>query len=138
MITFNNPPPVAPQPPPEYSIGKSGLNIPRRKVEPAKEAPKPQDTSVFGGKPSISRGALARKLKTEMWEVSKSAGLHLDASGRAGLVDDIPEIYGSKISKADLKGTIRKLRQKAANAPINEGVELRKEANLFKKIGGIK
>ncbi|MCX6718166.1 MAG: hypothetical protein NTY81_00985 [Candidatus Staskawiczbacteria bacterium] len=121
---------------------KMGSKIPQTPQKSMPSQPAKQDGSIFGGKPEISRKALEQKMRTDagVWQAERSAGLNLSPAQRAELIKkDIPQVYGSNVSKTDLNRSIAGLNKKLLGAKTpKEHADIRKEISFFKKIGGIK
>ena len=102
----------------------------------------PQDGSIFGGEPEVSRTKLeyAMRMDPKVWQAENQAGLTLSPVERAKLVKEVfSSSLGRNISKTDLKWSIKKLNQKMLGAKDSkEHAKIRKEIDFFKKIGGIK
>jgi len=114
------------------------IEIPRAK---GKEDNKTADSSIFKGRPEVSRRELVQQLKKdpEVWEAQNRAGLNLSPVERAKLGKEVfsPSL-GADISRADLRSSVRKLNRKMIGAkdPV-EHAKIRKEIKFFKKIGGL-
>ena len=124
---------------PENSIGEED-NGRAQKAMPNQQ--KNQNGIMFEGKPEVSRRELKYELKKDpkIWQINRDMRLNLSRSERASLVEDIfPTVYGSNISKGDLKKSVRKLgRKMMVTGDAKEHAKLKKEIKFFKKIGGIK
>lgn len=103
---------------------------------------KSTDSSMFQGKPEVSRIKLAQELRADpkIWQASRQVGLNMSPVERAKLVKQVfSSAYGMNISKTDLRQGIRKLNQKMLGTKdLGEHAKIRKEIKFFKKIGGIK
>ncbi len=104
--------------------------------------PPASDSSIFGGKPEISRRSLEHELRydTKAWKAQREVGLNLSPAERAKLVKEtFSPVYGRNISKSDLRFGISKLNRKLLDTKSpTEHAKIRKEIKFFKKIGGIK
>lgn len=103
---------------------------------------KNRDSSIFGGKPEVSRIKLEHEMRTDakVWQAAKQTGLNLSPVERSKLVKEVfSTALGRNISKTDLKSSVKKLNQKMLNTQNSaEHAKIRKEIKFFKKIGGIK
>jgi hypothetical protein len=121
----------------------SGYSIPSKAHAIQKdEENKVNNSSMFKGESEVSRIKLEHEMRTDknIWKVGKEEGLTLNPTERAELVKEIfAPVYGTNISKTDLKQGIRKLNQKMMGTKdMGEHAKIRKEIKFFKKIGGIK
>jgi len=109
------------------------------KVKPAQKS---SDSSVFEGKSELTR----KQLKYKLWKdpkvakAAKESLLFLKPTERAKLEKEIfPTIYGSNISRSDVKTRMHKLSQKMLSEQNPQAkAMLRKEIKFAKKITGVK